>query len=398
MKKKAASPFATPAFKANPYELYAEWRREPVRQTVMSDGTQVYLVTRYKDVEAGLKDPRLVKNVRNVRERGLLDRLGLGKLQNNNMLRADPPAHTRLRSLANEAFKPKYIKQLRSHIEQIADTLLDKVQGSGRMNLISDFAFPLPITVIGEMLGVPEKDHAKFREWSGKLIASGSLSSERPRISREILLLVHYVRRLIADHRKHPRPDVIGQLIEATQDGDRLNKAELVSTIVLLLIAGHETTMNLIGNGMLALLLQPEQMEKLKQNPALIKPAIEEILRFVNPVQLVNRYASEDLEIGGVTIPRGSHLQLLLASANHDPEYATEPDKLNVTREEGRHVAFSQGIHYCLGAPLARAEGEIAFAALLERMPNMRLAIPPEQLTWRPAVELRGLNSLPVVF
>jgi cytochrome P450 len=192
---------------------------------------------------------------------------------------------------------------------------------------------------------------------------------------------------------------VVGQLIAAEQNGDRLNTRELLSTIILLLVAGHETTVNLIGNGMLALLQNPEQMEQLQRDPQRIKPAVEEILRYVNPVQLVNRYASEELEIAGVKIPRGSHLQLLLASANHDPSYAAaDAERLNITREEARHVAFGQGIHYCLGAPLARLEGEIAFGALLRRMPNMRLAITPETLEWRPAVELRGLNSLPVTF
>jgi cytochrome P450 len=369
----------------------------PVLKTVLPDGVDVYLVTRYQDVQAGLKDPRLVKNIHNARPQGLLDKMGFG-MNNTNMLKADPPDHTRLRGLANEAFKPKYINQLRGHIEEIANQLLDQVQADGKMDLIADFAFPLPITVICEMLGVPTRDEDKFRAWSTALIASGALSSENPKVGKEILQLGNYVRKLIADHRKHPKEDVISQLIDAEQNGDKLSDMELLGTTVLMLIAGHETTVNLIGNGMLALMRQPDQLEKLKQDPALIKGAVEEILRYVNPVQIVNRYTSEDMEIAGVRIPRGAHLQLLLASANHDPQYVTDPEELNITREEARHVAFSQGIHYCLGAPLARLEGEIAFSTLLKRLPDIRLDIAPENLEWRPAYELRGLKALPVVF
>ena len=399
MKNESDSLFAQAAYKANPYTIYEQLRREtPVHKTVLPNGVEVYLVTRYQDVQAGLKDPRLVKNIRNARPKGLLDKLGIQDLTHSNMLRADPPEHTRLRNLANEAFKPKYINQLRDRIQEIADELLDKVQVFCKMDLIADFAFPLPITVICEMLGVPAQDQRQFRSWSSAMIASGALSSETPQVGPELFQLGNYIRKLIADHRKHPRQDVITQLIDARQDGDRLNGKELLSTLVLLLIAGHETTVNLIGNGMLVLMQNPEQLEMLKNDPALIKPAVEEILRYVNPVQIVNRYAAEDLEIAGQKIPRGSHLQLVLAAANHDPAYLSGPEKLDITREETRHVAFSQGIHYCLGAPLARLEGEIAFTTLLKRMPGIHLEIAVEQLEWRPAFELRGLQALPVVF
>ena len=399
MKKQIESPLAGPVYKANPYAVYEQMRMAgPVQKTVLPDGVEVYLVMRYEDVQTALKDVRLVKNINNARPKRLLDKLGLGNMNNSNMLKADPPEHTRLRSLANEAFKPKYINQLRPHIAELANGLIDKVQPAGRMDLIADFAFPLPITVISEMLGVPVSDQHKFRDWSSRLIASGVLSSESPRLGADLLQLLNYVRGLVADHRKNPRGDVISQLLEAGQNGDHLSEQELLSTVVLMLVAGHETTVNLIGNGMLALLQNPEQMDKLRNDPTLIKPAVEEILRYVNPVQIVNRYAAEDLQIGGQDIPRGSHLQLVLASANHDPAYLADAEKLDVTREEARHVAFSQGIHYCLGAPLARLEGEIAFATLLKRLPGLRLDIAPDALEWRPAFELRGLQSLPVVF
>jgi cytochrome P450 len=399
MKKKSSSPFATAEYKANPYEYYEKLRRDmPVYKTHLPNGTEVYVVSRYEDVLAGLKDGRLIKDVGKVRGKSFWELLGIGHMRAKTMLRADPPEHGRLRSLANEAFKPKYVRELRGRIQQIADGLVDKVQAKGEMEFISEFAFPLPIRVICEMLGIPAKDQDKFRKWSGELINSGALSSERPVISPNLLQFVQYVRREVDDHRKNPGPDIVTQLIEAEDKGDRLSDAEVVSTVVLLLVAGHETTVNLIGNGMLALLLNPEQLERLKREPALMKSAIEELLRFVNPVQLVNRYAAERLQIAGEEIPAGSHLVLMLGAADHDPICASDPEQLDLARADAKHVAFGQGIHYCLGAPLARLEGEIAFATLLNRLPNVRLAAPPETLKWRPAVELRGLAELPVTF
>lgn len=399
MKKTSPSPFATAEYRANPYALYEELRRDkPVYKTLLPNGTEVWVVSRYEDVLAGLKDSRLIKDISKVRGKSFLEMIGIGRMRGKNMLRADPPEHGRLRSLANEAFKPKYVRELRGRIQQIADELIDKVQANGKMEFISEFAFPLPIRVISEMLGVPEKDQDKFRKWSGDLINSGALSSERPVISPDLLQLVQYVRKVVDDHRKNPRADVVTQLIEAEEKGDRLSDDEVVSTVVLLLVAGHETTVNLIGNGMLALLLNPEQLEKLKRDPALMKPAIEELLRFVNPVQLVNRYAIEKIRIAGQEIPAGAHLVMAVGAADHDPNCATNPEQLDLAREDAKHVAFGQGIHYCLGAPLARLEGEIAFATLLNRLPNLRLAVRPESLQWRPAVELRGLAELAVTF
>ncbi len=400
MSKKQSSPFFEPSYKSDPYSFYAQIRSEtPVHQTVLPNGVEVYLVTRYQDVLAGLKDERLVKNIHNARPQGLLGNLGIGPdLYNTNMLRADPPEHTRLRALAQMAFTPRNINRMASHIQEIADSLLDAVQPAGKMDLINDFAFPLPIRVITEMLGVPAADAHKFRKWSTTLISSGVLSSETSHLVPELLPLLQYVTNLVNERRKTPKDDLVSQLVLAQQDGDRFSEHEVISTIILLLIAGHETTVNLIGNGALALLQRPDQLEALKHNPALIKPAIEEILRFVNPVQTVNRYAAVDLEIGGVKIPKGSHLMLVLAAANHDPTFASATDQLDVSHSDARHLAFGHGIHYCLGAPLARLEGEIAFTTLLKRLPDLRLAKPDDKLDWRPAFELRGLSSLPVVF
>lgn len=400
MAKNAQSPLSDPDYKNDPYPFYARVRGEsPVYPAVLPNGVKVYLVTRYADVLAGLKDDRLVKNIHNARPKGLLASLGIDlNLNSTNMLRNDPPEHTRLRALAHAAFTPRIVSQMRSHIQEIAEALLDEVQPQGKMDLINDFAFPLPITVITEMLGVPAADNQNFREWSTALINSGALSSETMHLVPELLLAVEYFSRLIKERRKNPKDDLISQLIQAEHDGEHFSENEVMGTSILLLVAGHETTVNLIGNGMLALLEQREQYEKLKQDQALIKPAVEEILRYVSPVQMVNRYASVDMEIGGVKVPRGSHLMLVVAGANHDPGFVGTPDQLNVDESDAKHLAFGQGIHYCLGAPLARLEGEIAFTTLINRLPNLRLAEPDEKQAWRPAFELRGLSSLPVLF
>ncbi len=400
MSKKPTGPLADPTYKSDPYAVYAQMRAEtPAYPTMLPNGVQVFMVTRYADVLAGLKDERLVKNIHNARPRDLLSRMGLRpNLNNTNMLRADPPEHTRLRALAHAAFTPKFVNQMRAHVQEIADRLLDAALPKGQMDLIRDFAFPLPITVITEMLGVPTADEARFRKWSGAIIASGALSNETPSLVPEMLPLAQYVSRLVRARRKDPQDDLVSQLIHAEQNGDRFSQNEVIGTTILLLIAGHETTVNLIGNGTLALLQAPEQMEKLRQDPSLIKPAVEAILRLVNPVQMVNRYAAVDLEIGGVALPKGSHVMLAVAAADHDPALAGAPDQLDVTHGDSRHLAFGQGIHYCLGAPLARLEDEIAFASLLARLPNLRLADPSQPLAWRPALELRGMSALEVVF
>ena len=391
------SPFATASYKANPYHYYQELRAEAsIAKTRLPDGTEVYVISRYQDVEAGLKDERLIKNIYNARPN---PSLGMARMiSDTSMLKADPPQHTRLRALAHAAFTPKFVSRLRPHIQEIADQLVDAFQDQSSMDLVGDFAFPLPITVICEMLGVPESDAHSFREWSGALIASGALSSETPQIIPEVIQLLQYLSALVAERRAAPQADLISALTQANEQGDQLNEAELLGTSLLLLVAGHETTVNLIGNGMFALLQRPDQWERIKQDPALVKGAVEELLRLVNPVQLVNRYAAEELVIAGMSIPRGSHLLLLLGAADHDPDAFAEPEHLDLSRGASRHVAFSQGIHYCLGAPLARLEGEIAITTLLTRLPNLRLAIAPEDVIWRPAVELRGLQSLPVTF
>ena len=389
--------FGNAEYRVNPYADYARIRAlTPIYPTTLPDGTPVLLVTRYADVVPALKDARLVKNINNARTASWWSRLMQSVFSGSNMLRADPPDHTRLRKLASEAFKPKYIAQMRDSITTIANQLIDQVSDAGQMDLIRDFALPLPITVITQMLGVPSSDHAKFHEWSNAIIASGTLSSESTVAGRQVLPLVLYMRKLIAQRRKNLGDDLVSQLIVATHEGNKLSDAELISTTILLLIAGHETTVNLIGNGMLALMQHTTQYTWLQQHPDHIPVAIEEMLRYANPVQLVNRYASVDMEIAGVPIARGAHLQLLLAAANHDAQWMPAADAFDVTRDEAKHMAFSQGIHYCLGAPLARLEGEVAVTTLLARLPQLHLAGSVADLTWRSAIELRGLKELPV--
>jgi cytochrome P450 len=400
-------PFTSADFHRDPYPFYARLRQEaPVYPTTLPNGSQVFLVTRYADVLAASKDPRLVKDINHARGQNWTmpaednhSPLGiLAQMNNANMLRADPPQHTRLRGLVQEAFTPRYVSQLRSHIQEIADRLLDSVHPQGAMDLISDFAFPLPITVICEMLGAPLVDVAQFRRWSAAFIDSGVMSSDNPPLLPEMLEALAYMRELVAQRSTHPRDDLISRLIHVDQSGDHLNSVELLSTALLLLIAGHETTVNLIGNGMLALLLNPSEHSRLRQEPTQIKSAVEELLRFANPVHMVNRFAAEDLSIAGVSIPRGSHLILLVAAANHDPAYYAHPEQLDLAQSDQKHLAFGQGLHYCIGAPLARLEGEIAFTTLLTRLPALRLDVSVEQLAWRPGVGLRGLYALPVRF
>jgi cytochrome P450 len=394
-----------PDFKANPYPTYARLRSEaPVHRVALPDGRGVWLVTRYEDVSAVLKDERFVKDWRNAMTPEQLAQMPpipeVMKPLSRNMLDTDPPDHERLRSLVQKAFTPRLIERMRPRVQAIADALLDAVQDRGEMDLVDDYAFPLPIIVIAELLGVPAEDRNKFREWSNAAV-SGDTTQEY----MEKVLLPHmqaftdYLRAMFEEKRQNPQDDLISGLVRAEEAGDKLSEDELLGMVFLLLIAGHETTVNLIGNGTLALLQHPDQLQKLREDPSLIKPAIEELLRYDGPVETsTERFAREDIDIGGTVIPRGEMVMVVLASADHDPERFTDPDTLDITRADNRHLAFGKGIHFCLGAPLARMEGQIAIDTLLRRMPELRLVDSPESLTWRPGMILRGLNGLPVEF
>jgi pimeloyl-[acyl-carrier protein] synthase len=386
-----------PDFIADPYPTYRRLRAEdPVHHHPLG----FWVLTRYEDVMATLRDPRAIKepiaSFLAARFGASIPAVGLS------MLDRDPPDHTRLRGLVSKAFTPKTVERLRPEVQAIVDGLLDRVEGAGAMDLIEQFAYPIPVTVICRMLGVPVEDHERFKGW-GLDIARGldaimlppdSEVARRSVAARQAI--AGYFRGLIAERRAAPRPDLLSGLIAAEDAGDRLNEQELLATCILLLIAGHETTVNLIGNGTLALLRHPDQLQRLREQPGLIVGAVEELLRFDGPVQRTARIPSEDITIGDRTIAKGEMVMPFIGAADRDPAQFADPDRLDITRADNRHVAFGLGIHFCLGAPLARVEGQIAINTLLRRMP--RLALATERPAFRPSLTLRGLESLPVSF
>jgi len=317
------------------------------------------------------------------------------------MVFVDEPDHRRLRGLVSKAFTPRYMEGLRPRVQQIADELLDRVADQGHMDLVKDYAFPLPINVISEMLGVPEKDRPQIRVWSQALVTVTGMgvAGRDERTMVHVQAFASYALHLVAEKRLHPADDLISQLIAIEEEGDRLSEAELLSMITLLIFAGHETTSNLIGIGSLMLLDHPDQLEKLKADLRLVPSAVEELLRFNGPVTMpVPRFAREETELAGQHIKQGDLLIIALISANRDETQCTQPDEMDIARTLNRHIAFGQGIHACLGAPLARLEGDIAFTTLLGRLPNLRLSVPRESITWRVSSNLRGLTALPVAF
>jgi cytochrome P450 PksS len=396
---------ASPEHKANPYPFYARLRAQaPVSPVTLPDGRTAWLITRYDDVVLALKDPRLAKD----QFRALSpEQLGkqpwvpaLFKPLTRNMLDVDEPDHTRLRVLVQKAFTPRLIEQMRDHIQALTDRLLDAVQDRGRMDLIRDYALPIPTTIIAEMLGLPVSDRHRFQRWSQALVSADAAS--RWGMVWAIWngwFFLRYIRRQIRARRAAPRDDLLSGLVQVEEAGQQFSEDELLSMVFLLLIAGYETTVNLIGNGMLALLEHPDQLKRLRNDPTLIKPAVEELLRYGNPLETATeRYPREDVTLAGVTIPRGALVFAALASANRDERQFADPDKLDITREPNKHLAFGLGAHYCLGASLARLEGQIAINTLLRRTAQLRLVVAPEALRWRRGLVLRGLQALPVTF
>jgi len=395
---------ASPAFKANPYPFYARLRDEsPVCRMTLPTKETAWLITRYADVVMVLKDERFVKDTGNaLTPEQVAGQRWFRKVfvsLRRNMLSLDPPDHNRLRALVQKAFTPRMVEQMRSRIEALTDGLLDAVQCQSRMDLIRDYALPLPTTIIAEMLGVPAKDRHRFHRWSNAIMSAASSTWGLVKAVPNALALMRYIRKIIQVRRADPGDDLVSALTQAEEAGDRLSEAELSSMILLLLVAGHETTVNLIGNGTLALLEHPDQLQKLRDDPALVKPAVEELLRYASPVEMATeRYAREDVTVAGVTIPRGEMVLAVIASANRDERQFPHPNSLDITREPNKHLAFGLGTHFCLGAPLARLEGQIAISTLLRRAPELRLAASPDALRWRRGLLLRGLESLPVAF
>jgi cytochrome P450 len=395
---------SSPEFKANPYPYFARLRADaPVHRIILGDKRPAWLITRYDDVTTMLKDDRFVKDKRTALTPDQSATQpwipSMFKPLEFNMLDLDPPDHTRLRGLVHKAFSPRLIDNMRERIQRLTNELLDHVEHRGRMDLIRDYALPLPSTIIAEMLGVPTRDRHKFHRWSSTIVSTVPSRWGLLTAIPSLWAFLRYVRRLVQARRAAPQDDLVSALLEARESGDKLSEDELLAMVSLLLIAGHETTVNLIGNGMLALIEHPESMDQLRNDPALIKPAVEELLRYDGPLETATeRYAREDLKIADVTIPRGEIVFAVLASANRDERQFDRPDELNLTREPNRHLAFGLGVHYCLGAPLARLEGQIAINTLLRRLPELRLARPVSSLRRRPGLVLHGLEALPVAF
>jgi cytochrome P450 len=378
----ALSPWLTEEFQANPYPHYAAMRAAaPVH---FDEFRRSWMLLRYQDVDRALRDAS-----RFSAEQGGTP---------NSMLVSDPPQHTRLRGLVSKAFTPSTVRRLRPRIEAIVDDLLDAAAQRETIDAIAEYAYPLPITVIAELLGVDAEDRFFFRAESQKIAlaigpSADPYASARAGEGRGKLLA--YFDDLIARRRIAPRDDLVSAMIQAEERGDLLSHSELLAMLLLLLVGGHETTVNLIGNGLLALLRNPEQLELLRTEAGFERQAVDELLRYDSPVQYTGRVATEDIEMGGKQIRAGERVRMVLASGNRDPEAFEIPDRLDLTRDPDLpHLSFGMGVHYCLGAELARVEGEIALPAVVRRFPRMRLAT--ETLRWRPASVMRGLEALPL--
>ena len=394
-----------PAFQADPYAVYGRMREQDpvVRQPGIDGETPIWFVTGYDDVTTVLLDDR--RFVRDPRLALTPDELDArppeftNELIESHMLNRDGDDHRRLRRLVTRAFTPRMVEGLRPRVQEIADALLDGVEARGEMDLVDDYAFPLPITVIAELLGVPAADRDRFRAWSATVITPDFGPDASARFMEQMSEFTGYLAALFATRRAEPRDDLVSALIRAEAEGERLSEPELFSMAMLLIVAGHETTVNLIANGTLALLTHPVELARLRADPDLMPDAVEELLRFDGPVErTLNRWAAEDVELGGHVIPRGEMVIAVLGSADRDPSRFAEPDRLDLDREDNKHLAFGRGAHYCLGAPLARLEGAIALETLLRRLPGLRLGVPVHQLEYRPTPMFRSLAALPVAW
>jgi cytochrome P450 len=394
-----------PEFRADPACVFAQMReQDPVlRQPGLDGETPIWFITRHDDVAAVLidderfvRDPRLALTEDELAARNTQPIL---EMVENNMLNRDGDDHRRLRRLVTKAFTPKMVERLRPRIQSIADELLDAVEARREMDLSAEYAFPLPITVIAELLGVPSKDQDRFREWSDAMITPAFGPEAEMQFFSQMGEFVEYLTAFFAERRADPRDDLVSALLTARDEDDALTEEEVFGNVMILIVAGHETTVGLIGNAVVNLLGHPDQLERVRSDPSLLPGAIEEVLRYEGPVERsLNRWAATDVELGGQTIRRGDLVIPILTAAGRDPSRFPEPDRLDVTREDTRHLAFGRGSHYCLGAPLARLEAEIALETLFRRLPELRLAVPRDQLEWRPTPGFRRLVALPVAW
>ena len=382
--------------RANTYDIYTQMREKSPILAIDGSGTRMWWVTGFEEAKYILSNHKqFVKDYRSTLTKAEVQQLKpepeLFQLLNYNLLGIDAPDHTRLRALVSKAFTHRRVMSLQPRIQQIADDLIDAFPVDGEIDLIDSFAFPLPIIVICELLGVPIEDRDQFRMWSNTFV-EGSYT-----YAQEMTAFFQYIAQLVAARRDKPEDDLISALVQAEENDQRLNEQEIYSMIALLIVAGHETTVNLIANGMLALLQHPDQMRRLQESPDLTETAIEEFLRYDGPIeQATPRYAVEDIEIGGHVIKRGETVMVVLGAANRDPQQFADPNSFDTTFQNSKHLGFGHGIHFCLGAPLARLEGRIAINTLIQRIPHMQLTVPVSNLKYRNSTIIRGLLRLPV--
>jgi pimeloyl-[acyl-carrier protein] synthase len=392
-----------PEYLVNPYPQFRALREtDPLH---WSPTLGVWLLTRYADVHAALRDPRFScmserwEHYQKFFLRGGSVSSPLGEMYSKWMLQRDPPDHTRLRALVNKAFTSRAVEAMRPRIQRAIDDLLDRVVKSGSIDVMADVAFPLPILVISEMLGVPAEDYPKIRDWTSALLPSISPAASARDMTRINQVIVEYYKffgKLIKDRLAEPKDDLLTALLQAREEGSKLTEEELLATCVFMIFAGHVTTTQLIGKGMLTLLQHPEQLEMLRQDPSLIGNAVEEMLRYESPFQLLYRTSAEEIQLHGKTILPRQMILLGAAAANHDPEQFTDPDSFDIKRDCSKHLAFAYGIHYCAGAPLARMEGQLAINSMLRRLPELTLH--SSGIRREPSILLRGLTTLPLTF
>lgn len=381
----------------HPYAVYDRLRdTAPVHRVAGTDGNPAWLVTRYEDVREALANPLLSMDKKHALP-GSYQGLSLPPALDANLLNMEAPDHTRIRRLVVRAFTSRRIEQLRTPVRETADRLLDALGPHGSADLIAAYAAPLPITVICDLLGIPGEHRRDFRAWTDVLVAP---DPTRPGAAKEaVAAMLGFLTQLLADKRKKPADDLLSDLIAVRDEGDRLTEDELMSLAFLILFAGYENTVQLIGNAILGLLTHPDQLAALRANPERFPNAVEEFARHEGPALLaIRRFPVEDVRIGAVTVPAGETVLLSLAAANRDPARFPDPERLDLDRDASGHLALGRGIHYCVGAPLARLETEIAVSALLERLPDLALDADPAELRWRPSLRARGLLALPVTY
>ncbi|WP_329219563.1 cytochrome P450 [Streptomyces sp. NBC_01485] len=390
-----------PAFVADPYPAYAELRG----RVVYYAPSDQWLVSRHADVAALLRERRLGRTYRHRftdadfgRAAPPAEQEPFHTLNDHGMLDLEPPDHTRIRRLVSKAFTPRTVERLKPYVRRLAGELVDRLVEAGGGDLLGEVAEPLPVAVIAEMLGIPESDRAPLRPWSADICGMYELSPSEETAAKAVRASVEfsgYLRELIAARRKEPGDDLISGLIAAHDDGDRLTEQEMISTAVLLLNAGHEATVNATVNGWWALFRNPEQLAALRADHSLVPTAVEELMRYDTPLQLFERWVLDDIEIDGVVVPRGAEIAMLFGAANHDPDVFADPERLDLARADNPHISFSAGIHYCIGAPLARIELAASMTALLEKAPTLSLAAEPLR---KPNFVIRGLEGLAVTF